>query len=86
MYTVNFADKALKELRKMDKHTSTLLYSWISRNLDGCMDPRIYGKGLTANRSGQWRYRVGEYRIIAEIHDSEITILVLEIGHRRNIY
>ncbi|MCB6443420.1 type II toxin-antitoxin system RelE family toxin, partial [Streptococcus salivarius] len=42
--------------------------------------------GLTANRSGQWRYRVGDYRIIVEIEDTKVIVLVLEIGHRKNIY
>ncbi|MGN0581580.1 MAG: type II toxin-antitoxin system RelE/ParE family toxin, partial [Oscillospiraceae bacterium] len=41
---------------------------------------------LTSNRSGQWRYRIGDYRLIAEIQDSKVIILILEIGHRRDIY
>ena len=52
----------------------------------GCEDPRKHGKGLTANRSGQWRYRVGDYRIIAEIQEDKAIVLVLGIGHRRDIY
>lgn len=86
MYQVQFSEKALRELKKLDKHTVMLIMAWIKKNLDGCTDPRVHGKGLTANRSGEWRYRVGDYRILAEINDDTITILVLSIGHRKNVY
>ena len=85
-YRVVLTEKALRELKKLDKHTSALIVGWIEKNLEGCENPRIHGKSLTANRSGQWRYRIGDYRIICEIQEKQITILVLEIGHRRNIY
>lgn len=85
-YTVSFTKDALKQLKKMDKATAALIIGWIRKNLDGCDNPRIHGKGLTANRSGQWRYRVGDYRIIAEIEDDKVVILVLNIGHRRDVY
>ena len=51
-----------------------------------CYNPRQYVNPLVENRSGQWRYRVGDYRIIAEIEDEELVILVIEIGHRRYVY
>ena len=54
--------------------------------MEGCENPRVHGKGLVENKSGQWRYRIGDYRVICEIKDEEIIILVLEIGHRREIY
>lgn len=85
-YEVVFAEKALKSLKKMDKHISSLIIGWIEKNLQGCTDPRQFGKGLTANRSGQWRYRVGDYRLLADIQDKKITILIINIGHRRDIY
>ena len=85
-YKVILTDRALKTLKKLDKHTSALIIGWIEKNLEGCENPRIHGKGLTADRTGQWRYRVGDYRIICEIQEEEITILVLEIGHRIDIY
>ena len=85
-YTVTFTKEALKQLKKMDKASAALILGWIRKNLEGCDNPRIHGKGLTANRSGQWRYRVGDYRIIAEIYDDKVVILVLNIGHRRGVY
>ncbi len=49
-------------------------------------NPRLHGKGLTANRSGQWRYRIGDYRLICDIDDDRFVILALSVGHRRNVY
>ncbi len=85
-YKVEFTDKALKALKKLDKHTAALLLGWVRKNLENCENPRIYGKGLTADRSGEWRYRIGDYRMIAKIDDGKIVVLVLNIGHRRDIY
>lgn len=86
MYRVEYTPKAVKQLQKMDKHMRKLLFAWIDRNLQLCEDPRQHGKALAANRKGQWRYRVGDYRILADIQDERVVILVLEIGHRKNIY
>lgn len=85
-YKVEFTERALKQLKKLDKHTSMLITAWLRKNLEGCENPRSHGKGLTSNRSGQWRYRIGDYRVIADIQDDRVLILVLSIGHRRDIY
>lgn len=85
-YHVEFSKAALKELKKMDRYASSMILGWIRKNLEGCEDPRQHGKGLTANRSGQWRYRVGDYRLLAEIQDGKVIILILHIGHRSEIY
>lgn len=63
-----------------------MIYSWIDKNLSGCEDPRRHGKALVANRKGQWRYRIGDYRLICEIQDDCLVILAISVGHRRNIY
>ena len=85
-YKVEFTQRALKDLKKLDRHTAALILGWIRKNLENCENPRFFGKALTANRSGQWRYRVGDYRLLAEIRDDKIIILILNIGHRREIY
>ena len=84
-YKVEFTQRALKDLKKLDRPTAALILGWIRKNLENCENPRLHGKGLTANRSGQWRYRVGDYRLLAEISDNTITILILNVGHRREI-
>ena len=85
-YKVEFKERALKELKKLDRHTAALILGWVRKNLENCENPRQHGKGLSANRSGEWRYRVGDYRLLAEIKDNKITILILNVGHRRDIY
>lgn len=85
-FTIKFSDNALKDLKKMDKHQASLITGWIKKNLNGCIDPRKQGKPLVANRNGQWRYRIGKLRIIAEIKDNELIILIVDVGHRKNIY
>ena len=85
-YKVEYTAQAVKQLKKLDKNTAALIYGWIDKNLVDCANPRLHGKGLTANKSGQWRYRIGDYRLIAEIQDEKITILLLNIGHRKEIY
>ena len=86
MFHVVFTERAKKILKKMDKHIASLIYGWISKNLEGCKNPRFMGKALLRDKAGAWRYRVGDYRIICEIKDKEIIVLVLTVGHRREVY
>ena len=86
MYKVEYTPLAVKQLKKMDKHISALIIGWIEKNLVGCENPRQYGKGLVANRSGEWRYRIGDYRILADIQDDKLVILIITVGHRREVY
>lgn len=85
-FRVEWSARAQKQLKKLDKTISELILRWVFKNLDGCENPRQHGKALTANRTGQWRYRVGDYRLIAEIQEEEIVILILSVGHRKEIY
>jgi len=85
-YTVAYTPQAVKELKKLDKHTQAMIIGWIEKNLVACENPRQKGKGLTANRSGQWRYRIGDYRLLADIQDDKIIILILSVGHRSEVY
>ncbi|MDO4797030.1 MAG: type II toxin-antitoxin system RelE/ParE family toxin [Coriobacteriales bacterium] len=85
-YRVEYSKAALKQLKKMDRFDARLITSWIGKNLEGCEDPQAHGKGLTANRSGEWRYRVGDYRILCVIQDDVLLIEVFAIGHRSAIY
>ena len=85
-YRVVFTERAKQQLSKLDKSISALILGWIEKNIEGCENPRMHGKELLGNRSGQWRYRIGDYRAICEIIDNEVIVLVLEIGHRKHIY
>ena len=85
-YTVETTSRFDKEFKKLDKYTQLMIKSWITKNLIDCENPRIHGKALIANRKGQWRYRIGDYRLICLIEDDRLIITALNIGHRREVY
>ena len=85
-YQFIYSVRALKELEKLDLYTKRMIKSWIEKNLIDCEDPRIHGKALTANRKGEWRYRIGDYRLICLIKDNELVVLAVNVGHRKNFY
>ena len=63
-----------------------MVSKWIKKHLQNTDNPRAQGKPLTANLKGYWRYRIGNYRLLAEINDSELTIVAIEIAHRSTVY
>jgi len=85
-YKVLFSSKAKKYLSKIDKYQAKLILNWIESNLVGTENPRLHGKPLAVNRIGEWRYRVGNYRVLAEITDDTVEIYIFKIGHRRDVY
>ena len=86
MYEVIFTDSALKELKKLDKLVVRVIKNWVVKNLVDCVDPRIHGKPLKGNLKGVWRYRVGDYRLFADIQDDKLVIFLFEVAHRKEIY
>lgn len=85
-YHVEFTKHAYKQLMKMDKYEARMIENWISKNIEGCSNPRIHGKPLVGNLEGLWRYRIGEYRVITRIEDDRLVVMALEISHRRDAY
>lgn len=85
-YKVEFTKSAIKDLKKIDKKDSTKIAAWIKKNLVDCENPKQYGKALKGNLSDSWRYRVSNYRILAQIEDDRVVITVVNIGHRKEIY
>ena len=86
MYSVKISKQAAKEFKKLDSTTAKVIKNWIVKNLIDTQDPRQHGKALTGNLQGVWRYRVGDYRIFAEIHDKELLVFIFEIAHRSKVY
>lgn len=86
MWRLVFSKKADKQLSKLDAGVRRVIVSWLLKHIDGCDDPRVYGNGLTANRAGEWRYRIGDYRVLCEIRDDELIVLTIAVGHRRDVY
>lgn len=70
----------------MDKTISKMLLLNATSTLDGIDNPRRFGKALTGNWKGFWRYRFGNYRLICDIEDDELVVVAVAIGHRKNIY
>ena len=86
MYEVIFTDSTLKELKKLDKPVVRVIKNCVVKNLVDCVDPRIHGKPLKGNLKGVWRYRVGDYRLFADIRDDKLVIFLFEVAHRKEIY
>ena len=86
MYRYYFNPRSLKQLKKLNKSVQLLIINWLDKHLQNTDNPRRHGKPLVANHSGEWRYRVGDYRVLAYIHDDVIEIEVIQVGHRREIY
>ncbi|HHI2105695.1 type II toxin-antitoxin system RelE/ParE family toxin [Pectobacterium brasiliense] len=86
VWTINYSDRALKSLRKMDKQTARRIVDFMDLRIAVAADPRQSGKPLKGELGEFWRYRVGDYRILCEIRDDELVILAATIGHRREVY
>ncbi len=86
MYNVLYTKTAKKQLKKMDSQTASFILSFIQEKLVNCTDPRVYGGPLQGNLKSIWRYRVGSYRILARIEDETVTVVIVQVGHRREVY
>ena len=94
MTKVEYTPESEKELSKLDRQNAKRIRAYMDE-VQTLKDPRSRGKGLTSNLSGLWRYRIGDYRVISVITEKEtegepkqilITVLVVHIGHRRDVY
>lgn len=84
-WTIDVSDRAVRSLRKMDKQIARRIRDELEEiaKLD---DPRSRGKALVGNLAGLWRYRVGDYRVVCDIEDGVLVILVVDVAHRREVY
>ena len=82
---IEYTETARKQLKKLDKTMQKRILDYMDE-VALLENPRSRGKALVENMRGLWRYRVGDYRVICEIHEARIIISVLKIGHRKNIY
>jgi mRNA interferase RelE/StbE len=85
-YGVSYSPVAVRFLRKLDPYAKSIIMKWIDTYLEGCADPRVWGKGLTGNRSSEWRYRVGKYRLIVDIRDELLLVQIIDVNRRDKIY
>ncbi len=86
-WKIELTKEVAKRIRKLDKPVAKRLIQFLHERVSTLNNPRDIGEALTGSKLGEfWKYRVGDYRIICKIEDKEITILVLQIGHRKSIY
>ena len=86
-WRIEFEDAALKELAKLDKPVARRILAFLRERVAALDDPRSVGEALKGSKLGEfWKYRVGDYRIVAHIEDGALRILVLKVGNRREVY
>ena len=85
-WAYRFDERALKELKKLGNQAQREILGYLDARVAGDADPRRFGKGLKADLAGLWRYRVGDHRILCQIKDQELLVLVVAVGHRKDIY
>lgn len=84
-WRISFTPRGAKAFRKLDKPTQKRVSRFL-REVAEFEDPRSRGKGLVGDKSGLWRWRVGDYRVIAAIYENTVTVTVVDLGHRREVY
>ena len=84
MFRVEWSERAVRQLDKLDRQTARAIVRFMAERVQGAESPRSSGKPLRGE--GLWRYRVGDYRILCSIKDDVMVVLVVEVGHRREVY
>lgn len=85
-WTIEFLPEAAKELKKLDRVVAARILKTLEERIAPMDDPRALGSALTGDHYGYWRWRIGDYRVVARIEDARITVLVVRVAHRREAY
>ena len=85
-WAYRFDERALKELKKLGHPAQRDVIAYLDERVAGVADPRRFGKELKSDLAGLWRYRIGDYRILCQIIDHELLVLVVAVGHRKDVY
>lgn len=86
VWTINYSATAKAQLQKLDKPVAKRIVDFMDQRIAGLENPRSTGKALTGPLGGLWRYRVGDCRVICDIKDDVLNILVVRLGNRRDVY
>lgn len=86
VWTIKISELAAKQLKKLDKQTAKKIMQYLKERIAHQKDPRLFGKPLLHNQTGLWRYRVNDHRIICHLEDHHFVVLVLRVGHRKEVY
>ena len=86
-WKIEFTETALRQLDSLDKQVALRIAKFLQQRISPLKNPRSIGQALKGERFGEfWKYRVGDYRLIAKIEDNRLVIVIVELGHRREIY
>ena len=85
-WEIEYDPEALRDLRKLDRSIQQEILDYMDQRIAKAEDPRKFGKPLLASKFGLWRYRVRDYRIICQLQDRRLVVLVVCIGHRSTVY
>jgi mRNA interferase RelE/StbE len=85
-WNYKFGERAFKQLKKLDRLAQQRIIEFLDSHVFDTNDPRQHGKPLMGDLRGLWRYRVGDYRIVCQLQDAAMIVLVIRVGHRKNIY
>jgi mRNA interferase RelE/StbE len=85
-WAYSFDERALRELQRLDRQAQTDIIAYLDKRIATKEDPRRFGKPLRAELAGLWRYRVRDYRLLCQIKDETLLVLVVSVGHRKNVY
>lgn len=85
-WAIDYANTAKTQLRKLDKQTARHILDYMDERVANLENPRSAGKALTGPLGGLWRYRVGDCRVICDIQDGALRVLVVQVGNRREVY
>lgn len=85
-WRIEFHPDAAKDLRRLDRAVAARIVRTLETRIAPLDDPRSVGAPLKGEPEGYWRWRIGDYRVVAQIEDERITILVIRVAHRREVY
>ncbi|MFP5436025.1 type II toxin-antitoxin system RelE family toxin [Sphingobium sp. ba1] len=85
-WRIEFLPDAVKELKKLDRSVARRIITTLEERIATLDDPRTLGSALTGDHAGYWRWRVGDYRVVARIEDERVVIIVVRVAHRREVY
>jgi mRNA interferase RelE/StbE len=86
LWRIEITRTAEKQITKLDRTVQASIFQFLGERVQTSADPRQLGKPLHGDKKGLWRYRVGDYRLICDIQNERVVVMVLEVGHRKEVY
>ena len=85
-WTIEYDEEAVRDLKKLDRRAQREILDYMGQRIGRAEDPRSFAKPLRHSKFGLWRYRVRDYRIICQLQQAKLIVLVVAVGHRSNVY